>query len=143
MIDEDPIPVREASPDYPTELRGQRLLGVDAYHFAHYWRGDRVEIAEKTTVRHTEDGGVRLEEQFETKGFVSTDRIPGGPAEYLREVGTYLDGIAADAEPVYAADNSQWERVTDYARSLASSATEPSAADRSYGSRSRFGQNHG
>ncbi|PSQ26380.1 hypothetical protein BRD03_09845 [Halobacteriales archaeon QS_9_68_17] len=79
----------------------------------------------KTTVLYTKDGGVRLAGEFETRGFVPTDRIPGGPTEYLREVGTYLDGIAADAEPVYADDDSQWERVADYARSLASSVPIP------------------
>ncbi|NHN48548.1 hypothetical protein G9464_13230 [Halostella sp. JP-L12] len=143
MFDDDPIPVREEPPEYPAEFRGQRLLGVDAYHFAHYWRGDRIEIVERTNVLRTEDGDARLEAEFETKGFVAVDRIPGGPATYLREIGTYLDGVADDADPVYAADDSQWERVTDYARSLASSSTDPSAADRSYGARSRFGRNHG
>lgn len=142
MFDEDPIPVREQAPDYPTEFQGKRLLGIDAYHFAHYWRGDRIEVMEKTRILQRENGDAALHTEYETVGIVRTDEISGGPSEYLRSVGTYLDDMVDDdADPVYADDHSSWEWVSEYARNLASGDVSHGAAGRSYDS--RYGQNTG
>jgi hypothetical protein len=142
MIEEDSIPVREQAPDYPIEFQGKRLLGIDAYHNAHYWRGDRIEIMEKTRVLRQENDEAVMDTEYETVGIVPTDGIPGGVAEYLRSVGAYLDDIVADdADPVYADDHSAWEWVSDYARDLASTDSASRTAGRS--SDSRYGQNTG
>lgn len=140
MIEDSSIPVREQTPHYPSEFYGKRLLGIDAYHYAHYWRGDRIEIVEKTGVLRTENGDAVLETEYETRGVVRMDGVPGGPEEYLRSVGTYLDAIVDDdAEPVYADDHSRWEWVSEYARNLASPDARAGAADDNRGS--RYGQN--
>lgn len=142
MFDEDPIPVREQAPDYPAEFQGKRLLGIDAYHYAHYWRGDRIEVMEKAGVLRRENGDAVLKTEYETVGIVRTDDVSGGPAEYLRSIGSYLDDIVDDdADPVYADDASSWEWVSEYARNLASGDASHSAAERTHGS--RYGQNLG
>ncbi|WP_135534228.1 hypothetical protein [Halostella pelagica] len=142
MFDEDPIPVREQAPDYPTEFQGKRLLGIDAYHHAHYWRGDRIEVMEKNRILSRENGDAVLNTEYETVGIVQTDDVTGGPGEYLRSVGTYLDDIVDDdADPVYAADHYSWEWISEYARDLASDDASYGAADSP--SDSRYGQNMG
>jgi hypothetical protein len=142
MIEEDSIPVREQVPDYPIEFQGKRLLGIDAYHSAHYWRGDRIEIMEKTRILRRENGEAVIDTEYETVGIAQTDEIPGGVAEYLRSVGTYLDGIVGeDADPVYADDHSSWEWISEYARDLASADSPSGLAGRT--SDSRYGQNTG
>lgn len=117
MYGETEIPVREALPEYPDSYHGQKLIGIDACHYGHYWRGDRIEIVEKRRTLRTDDGDATLAEAFVTKGEVPMHRVEGGPVEYARNVGAYLDRfVDGPADPVYADDRSRWEWVSAYGK---------------------------
>ena len=118
MYGETTIPIRDKFPDYPNSFRGKRLLGVDAYLFGHYWCGDRVEVYERRDVLSADERGAAVDVDYRERAVIPVDALEGGVAEFVTNVGAYLDRYLESEDPVYADDATEWEWVSEYARDL-------------------------